>query len=137
MDAQRLAHLGTWHADLQTPYAVWSDEAYRILGNPVLEEGLNFQQFMGYLHPDDRAIVSDCLFSSSGKMIAQDCRITCPNPDVQFVYVCGEIIRDDKEKAIEAAGMIQDITGRRRAEMQLQEAKEAAEAANRAKSDFL
>jgi two-component system cell cycle sensor histidine kinase/response regulator CckA len=31
-DAQRLAHLGTWHVDLRTNVAVWSDEACRILG---------------------------------------------------------------------------------------------------------
>jgi two-component system, chemotaxis family, CheB/CheR fusion protein len=137
MDAQRLAHLGTWHADLRTPFAVWSDEANRILGKPTLEEGLTFQQFMGYLHADDRTAVNNILSSASEKMIARDCRIACPNSDVQFVHIRGEIIGDEKGKAVEAAGMIQDITDRRRTELQLQEAKEAAEAANRAKSDFL
>ena len=44
-DAQRLAHLGTWHVDLQTNVAIWSDEARRIIGCPTEGAGLTFRQF--------------------------------------------------------------------------------------------
>jgi signal transduction histidine kinase/DNA-binding NarL/FixJ family response regulator len=136
-DAERLAHLGTWHLNIQTNAAVWSKEAYRILGRPHGEHGLTFQEFLAYLHPDDRRTIDLCLQSSPQTRIAQDCRITCPNASVQFIHLRGEIIRDEEGNAIETAGMIQDITERHLVDAELHLAKEVAEAANIAKSEFL
>jgi signal transduction histidine kinase len=134
--AQRLAHLGTWHVDLRTSLAVWSDEAKRILGCQS-EETLTFQQFLGFLPADDRLSINAALDARDQVLIALDCRIACPNPAAQFVHVRGEIIRDINGLPIEAAGMIQDITERRVVDAQLQLAKAAAEAASLAKSEFL
>lgn len=136
-DAQRLAHLGTWHVDFGTGVAVWSKESRRIFGLPESEAGFSFQQFLNCLHANDRALIDTGLDSSQQTLIAQDCRIVCANAAVQFIHIRGEIIRDPKGRAIEAAGMIQDITERHLAASQLQRAKEFAELANRAKSDFL
>ncbi|MGA3068009.1 MAG: PAS domain S-box protein [Tepidisphaeraceae bacterium] len=123
-DAQRVAHLGTWHADLRTNIAVWSDEACRILGCPAhstLEGGadLTFQQFLGYLHADDRRSIEACLQSSDRALIAQDCRIACPNVAAQFIHLRGELVRDENRNVIEATGMIQDITEQKRWEAEL------------------
>ena len=136
-DAQRLARLGIWHADLRTDVTVWSEEACRILGSAAGENGPGFQRFLEYLHEEDRALVHAGIGSVEQILIAQDCHIVCPNPNVQFVHIRGEIIRDLDGRAIEATGMIQDITERHLLDIQLQETKEAAEAASLSKSRFL
>ncbi len=136
-DAQRFAHLGTWHVDVPTNVAVWSEEACRILGRAAGGAGLTFQQFLECLHPDDRRLINACVESSDQTLIAQDCRIINPDAAAQFIHIRGEIIRDENRKVIAATGMIQDITERQLVDAQLQQAKEFAEAANIAKSEFL
>jgi signal transduction histidine kinase len=136
-DAQRLAHLGTWHADLRSGVAIWSEEACRIYGCQPGEAGLAWDKFVSCLHAEDRESFNARLESSGQTRIALDCRIACPNAAVEFVHIRGEIIRDAQGRAVEATGMIQDITERCLADGRLRQAKEAAEAANRSKSDFL
>ena len=143
-DAQRLAHLGTWHLDLRTNLAVWSDEACRILGHCADHCAPTFQEFLDYLHPDDQSLFTGPLACADQSNIAQDCRIVRSDGVAKFVHIRGEIIRDKDGNALEATGMIQDITERKLAEQELRKAldelataKEAAEAANRAKSEFL
>ena len=135
--AQRLAHLGTWHVDLRTNLAVWSDEAREILGCQSGEASLTFDHFMGFLRADDRVLIYTALGSSDDTLIARDCAIACPNPAAHFVHIRGEILRDVNGLAIEATGMIQDITERCVVNARLQRAKSVAEAANVAKSQFL
>jgi signal transduction histidine kinase/HPt (histidine-containing phosphotransfer) domain-containing protein len=135
--AQRLAHLGTWHMDFRSTVSIWSDEARRILGRENSELELTFDQFLCCLHPDDRKAFNGILYESNQTQIAQDCRLACRDITAQFVHIRGEIVRDENGQPVEATGMIQDITERYLVDAQLQQAKEAAEAANRAKSEFL
>ena len=136
-DAQRLAHLGTWHAELQSQTAVWSVEAQRILGCQP-GTALSFLDFLNYLHAADRSGLSQWLTTpGQSPVLACDCRIECPNRATRFIHIRGELARDAAGNATEASGMIQDITDRRIAEMELRQAKEDAESANRAKSEFL
>jgi CheY-like chemotaxis protein len=135
--AQHLAHLGTWHVDLRTDVAMWSVESCRILGCKPGEADVTFHQFLSYLNPDDRLAIQADLDSPGQALIARDCRLEAPNRLSGFVHIRAEITRETGGAPIEIACMIQDITERRLIDAQLVDAKEAAEAANRAKSAFL
>jgi signal transduction histidine kinase/DNA-binding response OmpR family regulator len=143
-DAQRLAHLGTWNLDVRTGLAGWSDEACRIFGRHAGQAAPTLQEFLDYLHPDDQSLFTGPIGARDKSNIAQDFRIVHPDAVAKFVHIRGDITRDRDGGAVEATGMIQDITDRKLADQKLRIAleelaiaKETAEAANSAKSDFL
>jgi PAS domain S-box-containing protein len=56
-EAQSLARIGSWEWDIPANVVWWSDELYRIYG---LEPGAiepSYQEFLNYVHPDDRDAV--------------------------------------------------------------------------------
>ena len=59
------------------------------------------------------------------------------NGEIFWGNLTASLLYDDDAQPLHLLSMIEDITERKRAEMQLQRAKEAAETANRAKSEFL
>ena len=58
-EAQRLARIGSWEWDIADGTVWWSDELYRIYG---LEPGSiepSYEEFLNYVHPDDRGAVDE------------------------------------------------------------------------------
>ena len=60
-EAQKMAHIGNWEWDLVTGKAYWSDEMYRIFGRNPQELGPPYNEFLNYIHPDDRDYVDNAL----------------------------------------------------------------------------
>ena len=137
--AQRLAKVGSDVWDLRTGKVAWSDETYRIFGVEPETFTPTAEKFLDFVVPEDRpgllARRQDLL---RGKPpTATEISIRRPDGEVRRIYSEAELIRDAKGKPLRWVGMRQDITEQARAERGLREAKEAAEAANVAKSQFL
>jgi PAS domain S-box-containing protein len=64
-------------------------------------------------------------------------RIPLQDGGERWISASGTLLRDADGKPARLLGVATDITGRKRAEEELRQAKEAAEAATRAKSEFL
>ncbi len=80
---------------------------------------------------NDRAVVE------SGHVFEDIERHRSPRGEDLFVHVLKAPVRDASGRIIGVQALFWDVTMRKRAETQLQVAKDAAEAASRAKSDFL
>ena len=60
-EAQKMAHIGNWDWDIATDKAYWSDEMYRIFGRNPQELAPSYNEFLNYVHPDDRDYVDNAL----------------------------------------------------------------------------
>ena len=136
--AQEIARLGHWTANLQTGTLDWSDEIYRIFGRNPKTFKPSIENFFACVHPDDHALVraSEAEAARSGRH-SVDHRIVLPDSTIRWVHEEAQMDRDDQGKQLRLTGTVQDITTRKQVEQELIEAKVIAERASKAKSEFL
>ena len=137
--AQQLAQIGNWVRDYPTDTLEWSDEVFRIFGHAPRSFVPSKKDFLDAVHPDDRerdaAALQYAIKTHNPYTI--DHRIIGPGGEVRWAHQEGEVEYDEAGRARRTFGTIQDITERKQAEDEVLRAKEEAEAANRAKSEFL
>ena len=137
--SQYISHTGTWELDLTKRKLYWSDEIYRIFEVDQASFEASYEAFLDAIHPEDRAAVNKGFWESfrDKTSYAVDHRLLLPDGRVKWVHEECETSCDETGTSIIALGTVQDITERKRVESELALAKEAAEIANQAKSDFL
>ena len=135
-ETQRLARVGGWEYDLESGELFWTEETRRIHEvepdfRPDLDRALDF-----YL-PRYRSRLREILEAArEGASFDEDLEMLTARGRRIWTRIIGRVHRE-AGRADRIVGMIQDITERRRQREALGAAKEAAETANRAKSDFL
>ena len=136
--AQSMASVGNWQADLSNGDLVWSDEIYRIFGYEPGSFEPSVKAFHQAIHPDDLIMVneSEKKAETTGKHDVEH-RILQSDGSVRYVHELAEAETDEKGNLIKMSGTVQDITDRKLAEQSIISAREEAEKANRAKSEFL
>ncbi len=130
--------LGTFDVDLRTDKTVWSDRLAEILGLPpgtVPDLTLLTDRF----HPDDR---EECLAKidraqRESEQVGEFRLIRANDGAERWIHACGRTLFDARGAPTRAIGTWEDITARRHHELELAAAKNAAERANQAKSEFL
>jgi PAS domain S-box-containing protein len=90
------------------------------------------------VHPDD---LESALSGMPGAVeLGTKCveyRILRPDGSIRWITDSGFAIRDETGEVFRVAGIAQDVTERKHGEIELKQAKDAAEAADRAKDQFL
>jgi PAS domain S-box-containing protein len=132
---------GIWDWDLQADEIFYSKQWKTLLGYREDEISSTLGEWDSRLHPDDRercyAELDDYLTGKT-PIYQSEYRIHCRDGSYKWVLDRGQVIEYDSDgKPRRIIGLHSDITERKQAEQQLRDAKEAAEFADRAKSNFL
>ncbi|MGE0120498.1 MAG: response regulator [Dongiaceae bacterium] len=117
-----------------------SDAIADISGYPAADFIHNrVRSFTSLVHPDDAPTVAAARLAGVDERcaFAVEYRIRHRDGTIRWVHEKGQGVDGDDGVLRWLDGVVLDVTARRRAEEELRQAKEAAEAANAAKSDFL
>lgn len=119
-EAQRIAHIGNWEYDMITEKFYLSDEVYRIFGYSVKEIVMDRATFIKHIHKDDyKKIRNSICLNSVNQTLKLDYRIINNHNEIRHVSVQSRPINNRKNNVTRIYGIIQDITDRKSAELEL------------------
>ncbi len=136
--AAEAGHVGTWDHDIHSNTLVWNSVMHVIYQTDAAAFEPTFEKQFAFIHEEDRPRVEQeyrkCL--QTGCPYEQEYRI-CVDDSLRHVKASAVIFRDDRGRPVRAVGANIDITSEKEESEDLKRAKEAALAADKAKSEFL
>ncbi len=120
-EAQRVGRIGNWSWDIATDTIVWSDEYYRIFGFDPKKKPPKYEEHLKVYTSESAARLDAAVKKNAemGKPYELDLEIANPKEGAaQWITARSETIRDLSGKIIGLRGTAQDITKRKRAEIE-------------------
>lgn len=121
LDAQQLAHVGNWYWDVQTGEVEWSDEVYNIFQlnpdefKPQIDSILSLSPWPEDQQRDEELIQKAITSREKG---TYEQRFLLPDGNTGYYFSSFQGIYDDNGKLFAIKGTVQDITDRKRAEIE-------------------
>jgi PAS domain S-box-containing protein len=136
------SRLGTWDWNLESGEVTRNDYWAEMLGYASDEiDDATADGWMRLIHPDDRELAQRSIerhLAGETPLYEVEYRMRTRDGDYRWILDRARVVRRNREgRALRMSGTHEDITERKRAEATLMVAKEQAESANRAKSEFL
>ena len=118
MDAQSLAHIGSWEWDIAADTVTWSDELYRIWGIKPEDFAGTYEDVLRRVHPDDLERFKSAVETAyrEHRPYSFEHRILRADGSIGFLHSRGAVVLDENQNPIRLFGTGQDITERKRAE---------------------
>ena len=138
-EAQRLAHIGSWHWDIHTGVVTWSKELYNINGhNPDIPVPV-FAEMASFYTADSWKAINEAVAKvfNTGEPYNLDLEMIKPDGTMIYTNTRGCANYNEAGVMINLHGTVQDISGRKKTEEELIAAMEHAKESDRLKSAFL
>jgi len=128
-DAQRLGRIGYWQLDVRSEETWWSDEVYDVLGVDKSSFPTNREAFLQLIHPADREGFKARRDAAveAGLPLDVEFRIVTAAGEVRWIHLMGRAhgAEDDSPgQAPRRSGVIQEITDRKQAELEIERSTE-------------
>lgn len=127
LQAQRIAHIGSWELDLNTQKITGSEETFRIFGiDPNQGEPNLAQHIHQQIHPDDLGLWQTLveLALVDGQPYEMEIRICQPDGSIRYVVARGEAVVNEQGQVIRLLGTVMDISDAYRQATQRKQAEE-------------
>jgi PAS domain S-box-containing protein len=127
MEAQRLGNLGSWSWDILNNRIDWSDQLFEIYGVARDRFHGTLDEFLGFIHPDDRAQVQESVEAAlkSGDTFSLDERIVRSDGGIRHLHSSGKVVRAVNGTAVRMLGVCVDVTERKQAEQALRDSEQS------------
>lgn len=120
-EAQRIARVGHWTWDFRADRSVWSEQVFRLLGRDPALPAANFEEVPRYFTPESWERISAAIDKAirDGVPYEIDSEILREDGSRAWITARGEPVRDEHGTVVGLRGMMQDITERKRSEVNL------------------
>jgi len=112
IEAQAVAHIGSFAVDLLNNHTTWSDEYYRILGVDPATFVASFEAYLARIHPDDRNALTAAYKQSLGERAPRvlEQRIILDDGSIRIVQQRWQNYYGADGKPLRTIGTVHDIT---------------------------
>jgi PAS domain S-box-containing protein len=119
--AEAISQVGSWEMDLgDMSKMIWSDEIYHILGVEKEEVTPSTGAYFSFIHHDDLKGILEIIKAAKQSLQNSncECRLILKDGVLRYVYHEWQFEFDKSNSPIRLFGIIQDITGRKLAEIE-------------------
>lgn len=139
-EAQKIAHLGSWEADLVTGVTIWSEEVFEIFGTTREKTKPSLEAYYSFIHARDLQQVKDYIsinIKQGDQTPPFNHRIVKSDGTIRNVYSECRYFFNSKGKLIRINGIIHDITDRKLADENIRQIKERYDIVAKATNDAI
>lgn len=137
--SQEFSNIGSWDWNIATDELYWSNKIWPLFGYDKKVTETTYDNFLNAIHPDDRQPVIEAINNcvEHGAEYDIEHRVVWPDNSIHWMHERGDVVRDKAGNPLHMLGVIQNISTRKFAELeltksesQLREAQELARLGN-------